>query len=41
LLDDRAELDRILAEGAAKAQSVAGETLARVYDRAGFVPAAR
>jgi tryptophanyl-tRNA synthetase len=41
LLDDRAELDRILAEGAAKARSVAGETLTRVYDRSGFVPPAR
>jgi tryptophanyl-tRNA synthetase len=41
LLDDRAELDRILADGAAKARSVAGQTLALVYDRAGFVPPAR
>jgi tryptophanyl-tRNA synthetase len=37
LLDDRAELDRILAAGAEKARSVASETLALVYDRSGFV----
>ena len=41
LLDDRAELDRILADGADKARSVASETLARVYDRSGFVPPLR
>jgi tryptophanyl-tRNA synthetase len=41
LLGDRAELDRILADGAEKARSVAGETLALVYDRSGFVPRAR
>lgn len=41
LLDDRAELDRILATGAAQARSVASETLAVVYDRSGFVPPAR
>lgn len=40
LLDDRAELDRILADGAAKARAVAGETLALVYDRSGFAPPA-
>jgi tryptophanyl-tRNA synthetase len=41
LLDDRAELDRILADGAAKARAVAGETLALAYDRSGFVPPRR
>ena len=38
LLADPAELDRILAEGAEKARDVAGATLARVYDRVGFLP---
>jgi tryptophanyl-tRNA synthetase len=37
LLDDRAELDRVLAEGADKARAVASETLALAYDRSGFV----
>jgi tryptophanyl-tRNA synthetase len=41
LLDDRAELDRILADGAETARAVASETLALVYDRSGFVPTAR
>jgi len=41
LLDDRAELDRILADGAERAREVAGATLARVYDRVGFLPAQR
>jgi tryptophanyl-tRNA synthetase len=40
LLDDRAELDAVLREGAARARAVAAETLANVYDRVGFVPAA-
>ena len=40
LLDDKAELDRILADGAATAREVAATTLATVYDRSGFVPAA-
>ncbi len=39
LLDDKAELDRVLADGAAKAREVAAQTLATVYDRSGFVPA--
>ncbi len=39
LLEDRAELDAILREGAARARSVASETLADVYERIGFVPA--
>ncbi len=37
LLGDRAELDRILAAGAARAREVAAPTLARVYERSGFV----
>lgn len=37
LLDDRGELDRILASGADKARTVAAETLDRVFDRLGFV----
>ncbi|MBO0873740.1 MAG: tryptophan--tRNA ligase [Pseudonocardia sp.] len=41
LLDDRAELDRVLAEGATRARDVAGATLATVYDRIGFLPPAR
>jgi tryptophanyl-tRNA synthetase len=40
LLDDRAELDKILATGAERAEQVAAETLATVYDRVGFVRAA-
>ena len=39
LLDDKAELDRVLADGAARAREVAATTLATVYDRSGFVPA--
>lgn len=38
-LSDPAELERILSKGAAKARSVAGETLSAVYDAIGFVPA--
>lgn len=37
LLGDRAELDRILAEGAATAREVATPTLQLVYERSGFV----
>ena len=37
LLDDRVELDKILATGAERARAVAGETLATAYDRIGFV----
>jgi tryptophanyl-tRNA synthetase len=37
LLDDRAELDKILATGAERAHAVATDTLAAVYDRVGFV----
>jgi tryptophanyl-tRNA synthetase len=41
LLDDRAELDRVLADGAARAREAAAPVLAEVYDRVGFVPAPR
>jgi tryptophanyl-tRNA synthetase len=41
LLDDQAELERILADGARRAREVASGTVARVYDRAGFLPGAR
>ena len=37
LLADPAELDRILAAGAARAREVSAPTLARVYDRVGFL----
>jgi tryptophanyl-tRNA synthetase len=40
-LADPAELDRILAEGAERARDVASTTLARVYDRVGFLPSKR
>lgn len=39
LLDDPAELDRLLAVGAERANAIARETLATVYDRIGFVAA--
>jgi len=39
LLEDRAELDAVLRDGADRARSVASETLASVYDRIGFIPA--
>jgi len=41
LLADPAELDRLLAKGAAKANEQAEKTLANVYERVGFIPAAR
>ncbi|MCL3819815.1 tryptophan--tRNA ligase [Aeromicrobium wangtongii] len=37
LLDDRGELDRILAQGALQAREVASKTLELVYERSGFV----
>jgi tryptophanyl-tRNA synthetase len=40
LLDDQAELERILAAGAARARDVASATVADVYDRSGFLPPA-
>jgi tryptophanyl-tRNA synthetase len=39
LLADEAELDRILADGAARARKVASVTMALVRDRVGFLPA--
>jgi len=41
LLDDRAELDRLLRRGAERARDVAARTLDRAYDRVGFVPGGR
>lgn len=38
LLSDPAELDRILADGAARAEEIALTTLGRVYDAIGFLP---
>ncbi|MGY1635076.1 tryptophan--tRNA ligase [Geodermatophilus sp. SYSU D00742] len=38
LLDDQAELERVLAAGAARAREVASGTVAAVYDRVGFLP---
>ncbi len=40
LLSDPAELDRLLAKGAAKARDLAAPTLADVYARVGFLPGA-
>jgi tryptophanyl-tRNA synthetase len=40
LLDDPAELDRVLAGNADRAAVIADATLARVYDRIGFLPRA-
>jgi tryptophanyl-tRNA synthetase len=39
LLSDPAELDRLLAKGAAKANELAEQTLATVYERIGFIAA--
>jgi tryptophanyl-tRNA synthetase len=39
ILADPAELDRVLAQGAARAREVSSVTLARVYDRVGLLPA--
>jgi tryptophanyl-tRNA synthetase len=41
LLDDPAELDRILADGAERAREVAVTTMARVRDRVGLLPSVR
>ena len=38
LLADPAELDRVLSGNADRAEAIARETLARVYDRVGFLP---
>ncbi|HEY3630844.1 MAG TPA: tryptophan--tRNA ligase [Jatrophihabitantaceae bacterium] len=40
LLDDPAELDRLLARGAQRARAVAEQTVRTVYDRVGFLPEA-
>ncbi|MDO9591557.1 MAG: tryptophan--tRNA ligase, partial [Microcella sp.] len=40
LLDDPAELDRLLALNASRAEAIADATLARVYDALGFLPRA-
>jgi tryptophanyl-tRNA synthetase len=40
LLADPAEIDRVLAAGAARAREVAANTLAQAYDRVGFLAAA-
>ncbi|MBG6182877.1 tryptophanyl-tRNA synthetase [Arthrobacter sp. CAN_A214] len=40
LLSDPAELDRLLAKGAAKARGIAAATLADVYAKVGFLPVA-
>jgi tryptophanyl-tRNA synthetase len=40
LLDDPAELERILAQGAARAREVAARTVADAYDKVGFLPPA-
>jgi tryptophanyl-tRNA synthetase len=37
LLDDPAELERVLAAGAERAREVAAPTLAEAYDRVGFL----
>jgi tryptophanyl-tRNA synthetase len=39
MLADEAELDRLLAEGAARAREIAGATMTQVRDRVGFLPA--
>jgi tryptophanyl-tRNA synthetase len=39
MLADEAELDRLLAEGAARARKVATQTMTQVRDRVGFLPA--
>ena len=38
LLDDPAELDRLLARGAEKAREIAAATLRDVYAKVGFLP---
>src|SRR5690606_18137426 len=41
LLADKGELSRILARGAEKAAEKASQTVKKVYDRVGFIPASR
>jgi tryptophanyl-tRNA synthetase len=38
LMDDRAEIERILRRGAERAEAIATDNLARVYDLVGFLP---
>lgn len=38
LMEDPAELDRLLAQGAARARDIASVTLGQVYERMGFLP---
>jgi tryptophanyl-tRNA synthetase len=38
LLGDAAELERVLAQGAARAREVASGTVTEVYERVGFLP---
>jgi tryptophanyl-tRNA synthetase len=38
-MSDPTELDKLLASGANKARTVAEDTLAKVYDRIGFIKA--
>jgi len=40
LLNDPAELDRILAAGAERADKIASATVTAVYDKVGFLPPA-
>jgi tryptophanyl-tRNA synthetase len=40
-LEDPAALDAVLADGADRARSIASETVARVYDKVGFLPGRR
>ena len=40
-LDDVAELDKVLAAGAERARDVASKTLAKTYQRIGFLPPVR
>jgi tryptophanyl-tRNA synthetase len=38
LLSDKAELDRLLAKGAASANELAEQTLQKVHEKVGFIP---
>ncbi|MEL6965702.1 MAG: tryptophan--tRNA ligase, partial [Pseudomonadota bacterium] len=38
LMDDRGEIEKILARGAAKAEAIASDNIAKVYDIVGFLP---
>ena len=41
LMEDRGELERILAEGAARATEIASPLVDKVYEAVGFLPARR